>query len=201
MSRATVENAAKWLCAIIPVLAAIGAAAKTVRDGATFLWPDGVVILLAAICIFQWWLLWGRTRRKAENPMNRRAHWDEPSPASGAKLSSVHAREKREAAYEALLTTTEPYINAHRGFASFPDDPDVYLPDLEEAEGAVAAANQRFVSARQRVEQFGVQPVLDAALEVEDAVNRSEFDEASRIRRDRLVPAVRNDMGRPTSSI
>jgi hypothetical protein len=199
VSRATVESAAKWFCTIIPVLAVIGAAAKTVGDGATFLWPGGVVILLATICVFQSWLLWGRSRRKGESPTIRRTRWEEPSPTSGGNLSSdsAHAREKREAAYAALLTTTEPYINAHRGVADFSVDPGVYLPDLEEAEDAVAAANQHFVAARQGVEQYGIQPVLDAALAVEDAVNRSEFDEASRIRRDRLVPAVRNDMGGP----
>ena len=77
---------------------------------------------------------------------------------------------------------------------------NVYLPDLHEAENAVDLANQSFVAARQRVEQHGVKPVLDATIDIENAINNRDYDEAALVRRGRLVPAVRKDMNRPTAA-
>lgn len=203
MSRDAASRAVKALCAVVALLAAVGAAAKAVRDGATFLWPGGVVVVLTATCLLLGWLLWRKSRPSGDISPAQRRRWDEPSlPAGGHPLAaeSARVREKREAAYEALLLASEAYVNAHRAFGDFPDGPEVYLPDLQEAEGVVDLANQNFVAARQRVEQHGVQAVLDAALAVEDAINKGDCDKAAWVRRDRLVPAVREDMPRPVSS-
>ena len=61
-------------------------------------------------------------------------------------------------------------------------------------------ANQKFVSVRQRLEQYGAKPVLDAALDLEAAVNRRELDLAARLRRNYLVPAVREELERLNST-
>lgn len=203
MSRGDVASrAVKALCAVVALLAALGAAAKATRDGATFLWPTGVVVALGSTCLLLGLLLWRKSRPPADTSPARRTRWDEPSlPAGGYPLAeSASVREKREAAYEALLFTSEVSINAHRALGDFPDGPDVYLPELQEAESVVDLANQNFVAARQRVEQHGVQSVLDTALAVEDAINQGDCDKAAKLRRDQLVPAVRDDMNRPRAS-
>jgi hypothetical protein len=78
--------------------------------------------------------------------------------------------------------------------------PDVYIPDLEEAEATCQLADIAFVAARQSVEQHGVNPVLDASLRIEDAVNRGAYNQAARVRRAELVPAIRKDMNRSTAA-
>jgi hypothetical protein len=202
MSRDVASRAVKALCAVVALLAALGAAAKAARDGATFLWPAGVVVVLGVTCLLLAWLLWRKSRSPADTSLVRRTRWDEPSlPAGGHPLAdSASVREKREAAYEALLFTSEAYINAHRALGDFPDGPEVYLPELQEAENVVDFANQNFVAARQRVEQHGIQSVLDAALALENAINQGDCDKAARVRRDRLVSAVREDMNRSRAS-
>jgi hypothetical protein len=100
-------------------------------------------------------------------------------------VDSGNSRERREAAYSAILSTSEAYINAHRGVDAL-DYPGVYTPDLEAAETAVNHANQQFVAARQALEQHGVKPVLDAARDIEDSINKRDYDKAADIRRDHL---------------
>jgi hypothetical protein len=195
MSRGQILGALGAVALVVGLLASIGPAAQAVRDGIAFLWPVGIVGILAIVCVLQ-------------SLLPRQRHTAGPSPALGAAQGaegssppevSGSTREKREAAYDAILSTSEPYINAHREINAL-SEPNVYPPDLEEAEAATHLANVAYVAARQRVEQYGVKPVLDAALNIEDAVNRGDYDQAASARRDQLVPAVRKDMNRPTAA-
>jgi hypothetical protein len=181
---------------VVGLLASIGPAAQSVRDGIEFLWPVGVVGILAVLCLL---LLWERWTIQTPSPPPTPARTPDARGAS-APADSGTSREKREAAYDAVLSASEAYINAHRATSDFDDVENVYLPDLHEAENAVDLANQSFVAARQRVEQHGVKPVLDATIDIEDAINNRDYDEAALVRRGRLVPAVRKDMNRPTTA-
>jgi hypothetical protein len=181
----TVIAGVSLVAAIITVLAGVGPAADAVGDAVSALWPIGVVCILAAGCAFLGWLLLQCHQKPA---------WAESDP-EGLNLH----REKRAAAYAAILSTSEAYINAHRGLADF-DEPGFYVPDLEAAETAVTQANHQFVAARQTIEQYGIDPILEAVQDLEDAVNRNDCDGAATIRRDRLVPAVRQDMNRPMAT-
>jgi hypothetical protein len=198
MRRGQILGALGVVALVIGLLATIGPAAQAVRDGIAFLWPAGIVSILAILCLLQGLLLW---RRPAPQPVT-----PSPPPVNGQDVEgssppevSGSAREKREAAYDAVLSTSEAYINAHREVDAL-SDPNIYPPDLEEADAVRHLADLAFVAARQRVEQHGVNPVLDAALRIEDAVNRGDYDQAAKARRDQLVPAVRKDMNRPTAA-
>lgn len=162
----------------------------------------GATLLASLIWNSEW--LWKRVARKVGPQLSTAG----PTPALGTAQDAEGSsppevlgstREKREAAYDAILSTSEPYINAHREVDALSES-NVYPPDLEEAEVARDLANVAYVAARQRVEQYGVKPVLDAALHIEDAVNRGDYDQAATERRDQLVPAVRKDMNRPTAA-
>lgn len=182
---------------IISLAASIGPAAQATRDAAEFLWPVGVVALLFVICLS---LLWDRWKAGHVEPVSiaSPANSDEGGPEP---VDLANRRERREAAYSDVLTTSEAYINAHRAGAVF-DEPDinVYVPDLEEANRNIEQANINFVTARHRVEQYGIDPILEAAQDLEDAINRGDVDKAAEIRRDVLVPAIRTDMKRPTAA-
>jgi hypothetical protein len=201
MSRGQIAGLLSVVVLVVTLLAAIGPAAQAVWSCIEFLWPIGVVGWLVALCTLLGLLLWRKSRPSADAPPARRMRWDEPAQLAGvpALADSASSREKREAAYDAMLSTSEAYINAHRGVDAL-SDPDVYPPDLEEAEAARHLANVGFVAARQRVEQHGVKPVLDATLAIEEAVNKGDYDKAAEVRRDQLVSAVRKDMNRPTST-
>jgi hypothetical protein len=119
-----------------------------------------------------------------------------PEPAESAST-----REKREAAYDAMLLTSEAYINAHREYASYDDaEPASYVPEIQEAAATAHIADQQFVRARQLVELYGVGPVLEAALAIEAAVNEGNLDHAAATRTARLVPEVRKDQNRPRAN-
>lgn len=195
MSRGQVLGALGAVAVVVGLLASIGPAAQSVRAGIEFLWPVGIVGILVVFCLL---LLWERRTIQAPSPS--------PTPAGGPNVGGTQtpvdsgsSREKREAAYNAVLSTSEAYVNAHREVDAL-SDPNVYPPDLEEADAARRLADAAFVAARQHVEQHGVKPVLDAALRIEDAVNRGDYDQAAEARRDQLVPAVRKDMNRPTAA-
>jgi hypothetical protein len=174
----TVVASVSLAAAIVGALAAVGPAANTVRDAVSSLWPIGVASILAASCAVEGWLL-------------LRCHQKPAGTESDPQMLDLH-REKRAAAYSAILSTSEAYINAHRELANF-DDPDAYGPDLEAADSAVDHANQQFVAARQAVEQYGIDPILEAVQDLEDAINRGDCNGAAAIRRERLVPAIRQD--------
>lgn len=165
--------------ALVTLLASVGPAAQTVRDAFGFLWPAGIVGILSVLCLGESWLLW---------------RCKQPS-AGGTKRedASTGATEQREVAYEAVLSLSEPYINAHRGMPDYQDPQEVDLFELEEAEHAVDTANQHFVGARQLIEQHGSGPVLEATLKLEEAVNAGDLDRAAEVRRKDLVPAIRAD--------
>jgi hypothetical protein len=168
------------LVALVGLLASVGPAAQTVRDAFGFLWPAGVVGILALACLVESWLLW-RSRQ--------------PSVEVAEHEAPPGATEQREAAYEAVLAASEPYINAHREMPDLSEVPpaNIYFAGLEEIEGAIDAANQRFVAARLLIEQYGSRPVFDATLRLEDAVNTGQLGRAAEIRRKDLVPAIRAD--------
>lgn len=174
-----VASALSFLVPLVGLLASVGPAAETVRDAFGFLWPAGVVGILSGICLGESWLLWRSSQVRAE--------------AAKDDEGSTGVTEQREAAYEAMLSASEPYINAHRGMPEFSDPQEIYLPDLEEAERAVDTANQNFVAARWLIEQHGSRSVLEATLRLEDAVNAGNLDLAARVRREDLVPAIRAD--------
>jgi hypothetical protein len=164
---------------LVGLLASVGPAAETVQNAFGFLWPTGVVGILSVLCLGESWLLWRLRQPPAEEATN-----DE---------SSDGTTEQRETAYEAVLSASEQYLNAHRGMPDYSDPQEVDVFELEEAGHVVDAANQRFVAARQLIEQHGSGPVLDATLRLEDAVNARELDRAAEIRRKDLVPAIRAD--------
>lgn len=196
MSRGQIWGMVGAIALVIGLLASVGPAAQSVRDGFEFLWPAGVVGLLVVFCLL---LLLDRWKiKRASPPLPAAAHGSNAESGS-APADSASRRERREAAYAAILSTSEAYINAHREVDALAY-PGVYTPDLENAEAACNAANQAFVTARQRVEQHGVKPVLDAVINIEDAVNRRDYDQAAEARHTRLVPAVREDMDRPTAA-
>lgn len=158
------------IAAIVAILAEVGPAAGTVRDGLSFLWPTGIVCILGLGCVLEGWLLW-RCRPRAD---------------------VLADRKEQEAAHRAALVAVEPYINAHRTEAAvLEEEANIYVPELREAEAETANANQQFVSARQQVEQHGSQAVLDVVRAIEAAVNSGDLDGAVRLRHDRLVPAIR----------
>lgn len=198
MRRGQILGAVGVVALVVGLLATIGPAAQAVRDGIAFLWPIGIVSILAVLCLLQGLLLWQRRAPQAAPPSPAFVNAQDVEGSSPSEVSGS-AREKREAAYDAVLSTSEAYINAHREVDAL-SDPNVYPPDFEEAEAACQLADVAFVAARQRVEQHGVNPVLDAALCIEDAVNRGDYDQAAKVRRDQLVPAVRKDMNRPTAA-
>jgi hypothetical protein len=178
---------------VIGLVASIAPAAQTTRDAVEFLWPIGIVALLLGICLL---LILDRWKARRVEPGRENAN-----ESGRESVDPLGSREKREAAYSDVLTTTEAYINAHRELATF-DEPGFYVPDVEAAESTVNRANQQFVAARQAIEQYGIDPILEAVQDLEDAINRNDCDGAAAIRRDRLVPAVRQDMkakaaGRP----
>ncbi len=179
MAKRVVIRIALVVPPVVGLLASIGPAAQAVRDGIGLLWPAGAVGILSAMCLVESWFLW-----RSRQPRAGREEGNE------ARLG---ASEEREAAYEAVLAASEPYINAHRGMPDLSEPQDVYLPELEEAERAVETANQNFVAARQLIEQHGSRPVFEATLRLEDAANAGNLDLAARIRREDLVPAIRAD--------
>jgi hypothetical protein len=199
LSRPQAVAALGTVVLVLTFIATVGPAAGAVSDAASALWPVGIVGLLVAINVVLGIALWRKPRPQSELEEGRRPR-AEDSPALQGLPESASSREKREAAYDAILSTSEAYINAHRGMPDLADAQDVYLPDVEEAEHLVAVANQNFVAARQRVEQHGVEPVLEAVREVETAVNQGAFDRAFQLRRDAMVPAIRSDMNRPKVS-
>lgn len=181
---------------VMGLLASVGPAAQAIQNAFVFLWPTGIVGLLATLCLL---LLLDRSRASRGNPPVAAAEHEPSVEKVALPVESGNRREMREAAYSAILSTSEAYINAHVGVDALAY-PGVYTPELEEAEAVCDAANQAFVSARQKVEQHGVRPVLNAVLAVEDAVNKRAYDEAAERRRNQLVPAIRADMDRPTAA-
>lgn len=196
MSRSWITGALSVSVLAVTLLATLGPAGQAVADAFSFLWPVGVVAALAILCLVLGGLLWRARPSREKERRARRARWDEPASRPGSPLagSSTRRQDERNDAYNAVLSTSEAYINAHRGLEGMAEQPDVYMPELEDAEASVNLANQNFVGARQRVEQHGVKLVLDATLAIEQAVNKGRYDEAAHIRRDQLVPAVRHEM-------
>jgi hypothetical protein len=168
--------------AVTGLLASVGPATQTVRDAVGFLWPTGMVGVLSVVSLVEAWLLWRCQRSPVAEQMT-----------DGDGGLSEAALDNRDRAYEAMLAASEPYINAHRGAPDFSEPQDVYLPDLEEAERVIDVANENFVAARRLIEQHGSRPVFEAALSLEDAVNTGDLDQAARVRRHDLVPAIRAD--------
>ena len=197
MSRKRIWATIVAIGVVIGLAASIGPAAQATRDAAEFLWPVGVVALLIVIC-----LLLLLDRWKAEHVESVSIAGLENADEGGPEpVDLASRRERREAAYSDVLTTSEAYINAHLAGAIF-DEPDlnVYVPDLEEANRNIEKANFNFVAARHRIEQYGIDPILEAAQDLEDAINRGDVDKAAEIRRNVLVPAIRKDMKRPTAA-
>jgi hypothetical protein len=181
---------------LVSLVASIGPAAKAVVDSFEFLWPGGVVALLALICAMLGLLLWRKQSAAQADLVGRDGRetvaGTREEPVVGT-FASGGVREKCEAAYGAILPASEAYINAHRQVLTV-DGGDAYF--VRQVEAAMDLANHRFVLVRQQLEQHGAKSVLDATLDLEAAVNRNELDLAARLRRDYLVPVVREEMER-----
>jgi hypothetical protein len=139
------------------------------------------------------------TKRRGGRAVVRKpaATVDVPAKDVPEPPESASTREKREAAYDAILLTSEAYVIAHRESASYDDaQPGSYVPEIQEAATRAHVADQQFVRARQLVELYGVGPVLEAALAIEAAANDGNLDAAAAIRTQRLVPQVRKDQNR-----
>jgi len=152
-----------------------------------------VVVFLTAACGTLALLLWRKQSTAEVDPAGGtepKAATEEPVPGP---LAPGGVREKCEAAYGAILPASEAYINAHRQ-ALTGGEGDAYL--VQQVEAAVDLANHRFVSVRQQLEQHGAKSVLDATLDLEAAVNRNQLDLAAQLRREYLVPALREEMER-----
>jgi hypothetical protein len=197
MSRGSIVGILSVVVLLVTLFATVGPAARALGDGAAFLWPMGVVAILGVACAEFGLAAWRSKARLAAT--GSRASLTEI--AEQAPSESGTKRERREVAYQRILSTSEAYINAHREASGF-DEPgiNIYIPELEEANHRVDRANINFVAARQLIEQYGLDPILEAVLAIENAVNEGHYDEAAQIRRDRLVPAVRKDMNRPTAT-
>jgi hypothetical protein len=99
--------------AVIGLLASVGPAAQTIRNAFEFLWPTGIVGLLAVLCLLP---LLERSRIRREGPAVTAAAEHEPRTESDpVPAESGNRREMREAAYSAILSTSEAFINAHVG--------------------------------------------------------------------------------------
>lgn len=169
-----------------------------------FLWPVGALLLTAVACLGAGFVLGGH---------HKGGGGDGPPPAARSQLrdiplkdvseppESASTREKREAAYDAVLLTSEAYINANREYASYDDaEATSYIPELQEAAARAQVADQQFVRARQLVELYGVSPVLEATRAIEAAVNAGNLDAAVEVRTERLVPEVRKDQNHPRTA-
>lgn len=123
---------------IAGVFAIVDSEAAT--EVAEFLWPVGVTVLVAVACLAGGFVL-GQRRHNPEglaedvtpSPTRRQP------PAQRADdvrepPESASTREKREAAYDAILLTSEAYINANRAYASYDEAlPTSYVPEIQEA--------------------------------------------------------------------
>lgn len=57
MSRGQILGALGAVALVVGLLASIGPAAQSVRDGIAFLWPVGIVGILVVLCLLQGLLL------------------------------------------------------------------------------------------------------------------------------------------------
>lgn len=189
MSGKQIGGALATAVLVVTLIATVGPAARAASDAAWFLWPIGVVALLALLCL-SLTLLLVQCRRAQSGRGTGSA--DSTSPS---QPETSGERERREVAYQRILATSEAYINAHRAAPAFDESPaNAYLPEIEEAYGEVEQANVNFVAARQLIEQYGIDSILTAVQDLEDAINEGNCDKAATIRRTQLVPAVREDM-------
>jgi hypothetical protein len=179
---------------LVALAANVGPAAGTIAGALDFLWPVGVILTLLFACAVLGLLLWAKWNAPTDSRELPGDEIGEPSAGNGSVRPfepNGHRRE-REAANAVMLTASEAYINARRNEAAVCGDED---PDLlRRLAAAVKLADRNFVTARQRLEQYGSESVLEATLDVEAAVKRNELELADQLRRDYLVPAVRQEM-------